>query len=218
MKRMLATVVALIHVAPLHSQTLGIPVMNSGVPTGVAVGADVGFANDQAGGGRAYGAGAAIGIGFVGLSAGVSRFTPDNDFADAVTSVGAAATLRLFGGPLIPFRVMLQAGAGRWEYDVSTIEGEPAGTATVTHVPVSVGFAATIPVPGFALKPWLAPRIDHTRTVIAGDVANTDWDFGISGGIEATMLSGVTLRAAYDRLFRDGTRPGVFSIGIGFSP
>ncbi len=187
------------------AQVLGLPVVNSGVPLGIAFGADVGFSNDAAGKGTAIGARGELGIGLLGVSAAVSRFAPDA--GDGVTSVGASATLKLFGGPLIPFRVMLQGGIGRWT----------TGGSATTRFPLSLGFAATIPVPAFAIKPWIAPRIEVRRVKVAGDT-DTSSKFGISGGIEVAMLNGFSFRAAYDRIIGGDATPGILSFGIGFAP
>ena len=91
------------------AQVLGLPVVNSGVPLGVAFGADVGFANELAGNGTSYGVRGELGIGLLGVSASIARST--RECCNPIISPGVAATLRLFGGPLIPFRVMLQVGA-----------------------------------------------------------------------------------------------------------
>jgi hypothetical protein len=200
-----------------NAQVLGLPVVNNGVPTGIAFAADVGFANDDAGKGTAIGASAAFGIGLLGVTASVARFDPEN--IDAITSGGLSATLRLFGGPLIPFRVLLQGGIAHWQQDLVSIEG-PVKVKS-TRVPVSLGFAATIPNPAFAIKPWLAPRIDLVRTSREGGMetgSDTGSDFAIAGGIDLSMLNGLTLRAAYDRIFRNGSKPSVLSIGVGFAP
>ncbi len=195
------------------AQVLGLPVVNNGVPTGIAFAADVGFSNEYAGKGTAIGASAALGIGLLGVTASVARFNPKND--DAITSGGVSATLRLFGGPLIPFRVLLQAGVAHWQQDLVGFEGPV--TAKTTRVPISVGFAATIPNPAFAIKPWLAPRVDIFRTSLEG-ATDTGSDFAIAGGIDLSMLNGITIRAAYDRIFRDGSKPSILSIGVGFAP
>jgi hypothetical protein len=86
------------------------------------------------------------------------------------------------------------------------------GTVGVSHIPVSIGLAATIPNPAFSIKPWIAPRLDATRSL-----GKTDTHFGISGGIDLSMLSGLSLRAAYDRVSVNGGSPAILSFGIGYS-
>lgn len=194
--------------APLAGQVLGLPVVNNGAPTGISVGADIGFSSGGAG--TAIGAHASVGLGFFGVSAMVSRFAPPS--GDAIIAPGASATLRLLGGPLVPFRITAQVGASRW-----TSYGE-----TTTHVPMSLGLSATIPNPAFAIKPWIAPRIDVTRTsgtsIEGGSISDTNLRFGISAGIDLSLLSGVTIRAAYDRLSLEGSNPTILSLGLGFTP
>jgi hypothetical protein len=190
--------------APGTAQVLGIPVVNNGAPTGLSIGADVGLPNAEYGSGTAVGAHASLGLGFFGVSGMISHYSPKD--GDAVWATGASATLRLIGGPLIPFRITMQAGAGRWT----------EGGVSVTHVPLSLGLAATIPNPAFSIKPWIAPRIDVQRS--SGSVSSTDVHFGISGGIDLGLLNGMAIRAAYDRLSTDSVHPSVFSLGLGFSP
>lgn len=192
---------------PATAQVLGLPVVNNGAPTGVSIGADVGFANDDyAGGGTAVGARASIGLGFFGVSGAVSHFSPKN--GDGVWAPGASATLRLIGGPLVPFRITMQAGVSEW-----TIAG-----TQFTHVPLSLGLAATIPNPAFAIKPWIAPRIDYTHNSNGSIITGSDVHFGISGGVDIALLNGLSIRAAYDRLSSDGAHPSIFSLGLGFAP
>lgn len=202
--RLVAAIAAtLVAAMPLSAQVLGLPVVNNGIPTGVVVAGDVGFANDAFGKGRAYGAQVGAGIGLLGLTASVASYAPDADGAEDITSYGAAATLRLFGGPLVPFRITLQGGAARYEIE----------STTVTRIPVGIGFAATIPNPAFAIRPWLAPRVDLTR--VDGDM---DSDYAISGGIELGFLNGLTVRASYDRIFAENDlRPAVLSFGLGYA-
>lgn len=194
------------------AQSLGMPVMNNGIPTGINVAADVGFAGDDYyGGGTAIGGRATVGLGFFGVSGVLSYFNPKE--GDGVWSPGASATLRLLGGPLIPFRVTLQAAGARW-----SVAGQD-----FTHVPVSLGLSATIPNPALAIKPWIAPRLDvmhSSGTSIEGeDLSDTDVKFGISGGVDLSLLNGMSIRAAYDRVNADdGVHPSVFSLGLGFAP
>lgn len=184
------------------AQVRGLPVINSGLVGGSGIAADIGFGNDAAGTGTTMGVTASAGMGFIGLSGSISRGTVDDN---GVWAQGGALSLRLFGGPMIPFRVTFQAGVGYWSQ----------GVVETLHIPVSLGLAAVIPNPAFAIRPWLAPRIDHQSiTFENSDVSRTE--FGISGGIEIGFLNGLTIRSAYDRLFVEGD-PGMFSIGLGLS-
>ena len=189
--------------AAVAAQARGLPVVASGVVSGQMIGADVGIANDAAGGSTTVGAHVATGLGPLSLSAMVSRGAPVSG-ADAVWSPGASAALAIFGGPLVPFRVTLGAGVAGWDQ----------GVVSHLHVPVMLGFAATIPNPAFAIRPWLAPRVSIHRQSFQS-VSNSDSHFGLSGGIDLAFLNGLVLRASYDREFSDGATPGI--LGLGFS-
>lgn len=207
----LTAVGALVGSMPLAAQANGVPIVNNGVRTGLSVAADIGAPNDDMGGGTAYGGEARFGLGVIGVSGSVARHVPDNALLESSTSVGGAVTARLFGGPLVPFRVLVQGGVATWEANTAT-----ANDVRHTRIPVSLGLAATIPIPVLAVKPWIAPRIEAQR--VSG---NTETDFGVSGGIEFAFLSGLTIRTAYDRLFveRGGSssRPSVWTVGLGWS-
>lgn len=194
--------------APVAAQTPGLPVVNNGVATGLQLAADIGFSNADAGKATTIGGTASLGLGFVGVSGTIARYNPK--VGDAFWAPGVSASLRLLGGPLIPLRVVALAGISRWTYGNE-----------FTHVPVSLGISATIPSPGFAIKPWVAPRVDFLREVATGGDDITDGTssrFGISGGIELGLLNGMSIRAAYDRVSVKGGSPSILSFGIGFQP
>lgn len=186
----------------LTAQVRGLPVVNNGVPTGVGLAADVGFANTDAGKATTVGASAAIGLGFVGIGGAVSRTDPET--GEAGWSQALSASLNILGGPLVPIRVTVMGGVGRWDN---------AGF-TVTHIPVSLGISATIPAVALSIKPWVAPRYDR----LSYENGNADNRFAIAGGIDFAMINGLSFRASYDRVFVDGLKPGILSIGIGFAP
>lgn len=203
-------VAMLIFVGTAAAQGAGLPLINNGVPSGFTVAADVGFPGDDLGGGTAVGASVNAGFGVLGLGVQVVRHALEDEGLDGITSIGGTAALRLFGGPLVPFRVQLQAGYARWNWQVGDITdlSQTRGTA-------SIGLAATIPVPAFAIRPWVAPRIQRTES---GGTGFTE--YGISGGIELGFLNGMTIRSAYDRTWFDrngySSRPGIWSIGLGW--
>jgi outer membrane protein with beta-barrel domain len=202
----------------LAAQVAGLPVRNAGIGTGIGIAADVGFPNAAAGKGTAFGATGALGAGPLGVTASVSRDDPKG--SEAFWSVGGTANLKVFGGPLIPVSVTLQAGAARTSQAATSIEGD-ALTLRSWHVPVGVGLALTIPNPAFSIKPWLAPRLDLVRTTqsdggTASEVSHTDKHFGISGGVDLGFLSGLSVRVMYDRLMAGGgVHPSVLSLGLG---
>ncbi len=188
-------------VAQAAAQNPGLPVINSGIGTGLTLSGDVGFPNSDAGGGTAFGATGKVGLGPLGVTATLSSYKPDNDGSHV--SLGGTANWKLFGGPLIPFAVTLQGGASRTK----------VGSASVWHFPIGVGFSARIPTTVIGVKPWIAPRVDISRVSGTGASA-TDTNFGFSAGIELNLLSGLGFHAAYDYVKADGAKPSTFGIGV----
>lgn len=195
---------------PVTAQVPGLPVYNAGIPRGIGIFADLGFPNDAAGGGTAYGVTGRVGLGVLAFTATLSGLNPDGP-AGTSAAVGASANYRVFGGPLVPLSVTLQGGIGYTKPDNGGL-----GPDDVTHFPVGVGFALTIPNPALAIKPWLAPRLDIVRTPTA-DGHQTDTNFGLSGGIELNLLNGFGAHAAYDYVNGDAGNPGIFEIGAHYT-
>jgi opacity protein-like surface antigen len=206
---LVVSVGAAVGASPATAQVLGIPVYNSGIARGIGLYGDVGFPNAAAGKGTAFGFTGRAGFGPLGVTAIVSTFNPDGP-AGSVTSVGATGNFRVFGGPLVPLSVTLQGGVGYEDRE------DPSDEVSVLHFPVGVGFALTIPNPVLAIKPWLAPRVDVTRTKTGG-VSETDTKFALSGGLEFNLLSGLGLHAAYDYRTGGSRHPGVFGIGAHYT-
>jgi opacity protein-like surface antigen len=204
-------------VAPAASaQVLGLPVYNSGVPRGIGLYANVGFPNGDYGKGVAFGGTGRVGLGFIGASASVASYNPKGT-APSITSVGGTADIKVFGGPLVPLSVTLQGGLGYWK---TTIPGPVGGPGTVDlktyHAPIGLGIALSIPHPVLAIKPWIAPRLDIVHTSIPG-TSNTDTHFGISGGVEFNLLSGLGAHLAYDWTKNGSVKPSVFEAGLHYT-
>ncbi len=208
--RVVPLLLALVAISPrAEAQVVavtGMPVRNAGVSTGLSIGGEVGFPGTDYGKGTAYGARGAIGFGPVGISALVSRWDPKGP-ASATTAVGGYLGFKVFGGPLIPLSVTLQGGV---EYaKVNAIKGY--------HIPVGLGIALKIPNPALAIKPWIAPRLDlsHVSTVIN---TNLDTHFGISGGVDFSLLGGIGFGLAYDRVWAgNGNNPSTLSAGLNYT-
>ena len=209
----IALAAALAGMAPsAAAQVRGIPVYNAGIPRGIGIYGDVGFSNDDAGGGTAYGITGRAGLGVIGFTGTLASYDPEA--ADASITVGATVNYRVFGGPLVPLAVTLQGGVGYFSPD----NGSPFDFAdSELHFPVGVGFALTIPNPILAVRPWLAPRLDLTTRKIEGGDTDTDANFALSGGLELNTLSGFGIQATYDAIFADGGTPGVFGIGAHYT-
>jgi hypothetical protein len=193
------------------AQVRGIPVYNSGIPTGIGIYGDVGFPDEQAGKGTAFGVSGRAGFGPFGATAILSTFNPDGA-GDNDVSVGATLNYKIFGGPLVPLSVTLQGGIGYSKPDTGLLPGDE----TELRFPVGLGFALTIPNPVLAIRPWIAPRVDVVR-VSGGGLSNTETNFGLGGGVELNLLSGFGVHAAYDRVFLDGGDPSVFGLGAHYA-
>jgi len=174
----------------------------------------VGFPNDAAGSGTAYGATVRAGFGAIGATATVSALDPDGP-AGSDVSVGGTLDYRLLGGPLVPLSVTLQAGIGYAKPGDGLL---PSEEVTAYHFPIGVGFALIIPNPVLAIQPWLAPRVDISYVKVGNDRSDTDTNFGLSGGLEFNLLNGFGIQAAYDRVFLGGRAdPGTFGLGAHYA-
>ncbi len=192
---------------PLAAQVTGLPVRNAGVTGGLTIGAEIGFPDADYGKGTAFGARGALGLGPLGVSAVASRWNPKGPL-DAQTAVGGYLSLKVFGGPLIPLSVTLQGGA---EYSSNSgIKG--------VHAPIGLGIALKIPNPALAIKPWIAPRLDVFRVSGSGINSDTESNFGISGGVDFSLLGGLGFGLAYDRTWAgNSVNPSVLSAGVSYS-
>ena len=199
--------------APLLAQNPGLPVYNLGVPRGIGLYGDLGFPNDAAGKGTAYGATARAGFGDIGVTATLSALNPKGP-AGSDLSVGGTLNYRLLGGPLVPLSVTLQAGVSYAKPGEGLL---PSNEVTAYHFPIGIGFALVIPNPVLAIRPWLAPRVDIATTKVGG-TSSTDTNFGLSGGLEFNLLNGFGIQAAYDRVFaKDVADPGTFGVGAHYT-
>ncbi|HXG45746.1 MAG TPA: hypothetical protein VNJ71_13425 [Gemmatimonadales bacterium] len=203
---LLAVLLGLVSASRLAAQATGLAVYQGGVAGGLTIGGEVGFPDQDYGEGTAYGARASLGIGPLGIAGLVSRWDPDRPGQSAETGLGGYLSLKVFGGPLIPLSVGLQGG----------VEYVDRG-GNILHFPVGLGFALKIPNPALAIKPWVAPRLDIVRTETGGST-DTDTNFGLSGGVELSLLGGFGFGASYDRVFAGGgTHPSVLSIGAHYT-
>jgi len=199
-------------VPSVQAQVRGIPVYNSGIPTGIAIYGDIGLPNEDAGKGTAFAVSGRAGFGPFGATAILSTFNPEGP-GDSDLSVGATLNYKVFGGPLIPLSVTLQGGIGYSKPDIGLL---PNDEVNEYRFPVGLGFALTIPNPALAIRPWIAPRLDIVR-VSGGGASDTETNFGLGGGLELNLLSGLGLHAAYDRVFTDGGDPSVFGFGAHYA-
>lgn len=202
--------------APARAQVLGLPVYNSGVSSGISLNADYGFVTVDPGSAKAKTIGLTAGaaLGPIGVTATYASLNPE--VGDNQSSLGATANLKLFGGPLIPVSVNAQVGLGYWQ-DKDFFG--PGLDRKNVNIPVGLGIALNVPTPGLSIKPWVAPRMQYTRT--SGSVDDSQTKFGISAGVNLGLVGGINGRVAYDQITFDqgGTdvKTKVFSVGLGYN-
>ncbi|MGE0440083.1 MAG: hypothetical protein AB7S39_06290 [Gemmatimonadales bacterium] len=199
-------------VSPGHAQAVGVPIRNAGVSQGISVSGEVGFGrikrpndDDTSTGFGAFGT---VGLGPIGAALGVTRVNidPAGSARRESTTLNAAANLTVFGGPLVPLRITWQVGAARG------LDG-PAKDDWRGHL--GLGAALTIPAVAFALRSWIAPRVEYLgREPAVGDRIRG----AVSAGIDLGLLNGMGLRVSYDsRLGWDSNDDRATGIGIGAS-
>jgi hypothetical protein len=187
------------------AQVTGLPVRNSGISSGLTIAGEVGFPDADYGKGTAFGGRGAAGFGPIGVSAVISSYNPK--VGPTQTGLGGYLNLKVFGGPLVPFSVTLQGGA---EY----VKNQ--GTKLI-HAPIGLGIGLRIPNPALAIKPWIAPRLDLVRVSGSGITTTTDKNFGISGGVDFSLLGGLGFGVAYDRVWAGkSVNPSVLSVGASY--
>ncbi|HZN98663.1 MAG TPA: outer membrane beta-barrel protein [Gemmatimonadales bacterium] len=194
-----------------EAQVRGIPVYNNGIPSGIGIYGDVGFPDEEAGKGTAYAVSGRAGFGAFGATAILSTFDPDGSGENDV-SVGATLNYKVFGAPLTPLSVTLQAGIGYSKPDVGLLPGDE----DELRFPIGLGFALMIPNPALAIQPWIAPRVDVVR-LSGGGISDTETNLGLGGGVELNLLNGFGVHAAYDRVFIDGGDPSTFGLGAHYA-
>ena len=190
------------------------PVRNGGVPQGISLGVDLGFGRLTRSGSarddrsRAIAGSGSLGFGPLGITIGASRVTVDPAMGSSLTSsvVTGAAQLTVFGGPLVPLKIIWQAGADR---SLARASGSPwRGWG-------GIGAALNIPATVVSIKPWIAPRVDYigNRPITGGRLKAA-----LSAGIDLGLLNGWGVRVGYDsRLGWSGGGPAASGVSIGAS-
>jgi hypothetical protein len=193
----LLTLAALLAASSASGQVLGLPVINSGIRTGIGIAGDVGFANSDYPKGTTFGATGILGAGVFGATATVASYDPSAN-GNNVSSYGGTLNLRVAGVPLAPVSLTFQAGYGYWKI----------ADQGVHHIPIGFGLAFRIPTPVVSLTPWIAPRTDIRS---AND---TKAKFAVSAGFELGFVFGLGARVTYDWISEgNGQRPGIWGIG-----
>ena len=174
-------------------QGTGVPVRNAGVIQGISLGVDLGFGQTRRSSGqrddksRAISGSLSAGFGPIGGSVSLSRLkvTPGQGQSSMVTVGAATAELSIIGGPLIPLKIVWQAGYVR-----------PLGTGASPPWRGSLGLGAalTIPAAVFSIRPWIAPRVDYFGRPAGGARVKPS----LSAGIDLGLLNGLGVRVGYD--------------------
>ena len=199
---------------PARAQVLGLPVYGAGVGSGISLNADYGFLTVDPGASKAktIGLTGGVALGPLGVTATYASTNPDGA-GDNQSSLGATANMKVFGGPLIPVSVNAQVGVGYWKVKDGFA---PGVDQKFVNVPVSLGIALNIPTPGVSIKPWIAPRMQYTRSTGGADDSQTK--FGISAGVNLGLIGGINGRIAYDQISMDNNvKNKVFSVGLGWN-
>ena len=211
MKRLIVVAAAvalavLVGAGTVRAQLPGIPVYNTPVSSGFTIAADIGFPNEATGLGTSYAITGAFGTGLFGFTGSIGGTKVEAINKTQVT-VGGTANWKIFGGPLIPLAVNVQAGVAYWEGALASKN---------LHVPVGVSAMLTIPTPGMAIKPWIAPRVDFSQVKV-GEVTSDQTEFAISLGLDLAFLNGLGVHAAYDWMRVEGTTLSTIGVGLNYA-
>jgi len=207
----------------VRAQLPGIPIYNTVVPAGFTIAADVAFPSSSQHLKTSFAATGAYGTGPFGFTLSMGGTIVELNAGDVVqAAIGGTVNWKIFGGPLIPLAVNLQAGVAFWEIGDPSPPIVPEDTdipkLVEWRVPVGVSFVLTIPTPGMAIKPWIAPRVDYRRTTLSGlDLSNDATEFAFSIGLDLAFLNGLGARAAYDWLQSDGKTLSTIGVGLNYS-
>jgi hypothetical protein len=196
MRRRLVPFLALLLVAAApeaHSQVRGFPVYAVRVPRGVTISGDLAFPGNEQCSGTCVGASAAMGIGRLGVSGAVAN-----------SGFGALLTLALLRPGRGPFGLVLQGGV--------------SGTTNSDQVqaPFGAGFSVWVPTPVVSLEPWVGFRgqyMDPGDGLSGSGAVHA----GFSAGLGLTLLNGLGVRMAYDRVLLTGNDLSTFGVGVFFS-
>jgi hypothetical protein len=207
-----AVAVAALMTAPASAQLLGNAVYPAFPGTGVRLAGDVGLSmNDDAkvGGESAMYVGGRVGLGLPILSvwAGAGMYPLGVTNVDSKVSFGGGLGFNLFNPPLAPVKLSLQAGGGYMSAD---------GTKTI-NVPVGALLVINVPTPGIGIEPWVYAR-GHWQRVSLGGNSNSDFGFGVSGGLNLTLPIGFGVHVVGDwmTIGDPAAKPLLVSVGLDY--
>jgi len=177
----------------MRAQVRGFPLYAVQVPHGVTIGADVAFPHDDYCPGACAGGTAAVGFGRMGLSATVSN-----------AGFGGLVTVTVLRPERNPFALVLQGGVSG-----TTNSGQ-------VQAPFGAGFSVWVPTPVVSLVPWIGVRGQYMDPGDGG-YGGATVHAAFSAGIDLTLLNGLGVRMAYDRVLLTGNDLSTFGVGVFFS-
>ena len=186
---------------PALAQMLGNPVYFSpkqGV--GLTIAGDFGRGlNDASGKTNYFGGRATLGLPMVAITAGGGSAKPSG--GTSLTSFGGDVAVTVLKGPMVPVTISLQGGAA---YSSVTVLGTKIKTL---HAPLGAAVAFNVKSPGASVEPWVAPRVDITRTTLSGtgtSGSSTDTHVGASAGLNVGLPSGLGFHLGLDYIYIKG--------------
>jgi hypothetical protein len=197
--------------SPMVAQPMGNPVYAPG-GSGLTLALDHGAGlNDASGKTDFFGGRAELGLPIIRLGAGFGVYDTKVAGADKETALAGNVALQILGGPVLPVSVSLFAGVG---YLKTSVGGSDQ---TSLSVPIGLALSVNIPTPGFSIDPWVAPRLQITRT--SDITSDTDVNFGLTGGLGAHVaLDYVVVSAPTgSALSSSDLSPVLFGIGIHYT-
>ena len=157
---------------------------------------------------------AVLGLSKFTIMAGVGSVNTKETGVDNELSYGGNLGLTIYRTPASMVVVNIQAGAGYIKFGDAT-----TGEVKMWNFPIGVGLALDLPVVGWFVEPWIAPRV-HIFSTDEGTGSETDVGFGLSGGINANLLLGIGAWAALDWLtitpgdLTESVKPLVLGLGL----
>jgi len=120
-------------------------------------------------------------------------------------TLGANVAYHLLSDDSTPVQVSVQAGYGWASFDDGA-----GGSVTSSSFPVGVAISGRPADSGSAVRPWVMPRMAINKITDF----DTVYDFGVSGGVSFTTVSGASVQVAGDWVNVEGGSP--FGMSLGF--
>ncbi len=189
-------------VGEVEAQVIGLPVAPRATLEGWSLQGTVGLPGDDAGGGGAAALSVATEADVIGFEGTAGAHWPCNG-GDDQGGLSLLVSVPVLREARSPFRLAPFGSVG-------AVIGEAIGLRLLG----GLSFGFVIPTPVVSVAPWVAPRVDYVSGLDGGfDGVHA----GFAAGIDAAVLQGIGLRAAYDRIFIDGSDATTFAIGLYYS-